>query len=476
MGRANHSREVQKLIEDVCTENDISRKRMATLLQYSSATSLDRLAQGKAGDKAIQDFLDRVEKSAENLFISQETRHLGQRIRKQLSGIETEIWMRLMELEQEPEEDQERFMVLSEGKEVPLERYVEAFDPAEIRIVGCVSKELVHSLRNCRFSCYIYHYLYEHVASINTIHEIESIFPMIYHPRYCAYVLSRRKTSTELPGDPSHLMNFILLKGKKQCEILLCVNQRCAVPAALENGERLERGIMEEIQRASISRQTPFEVMEPEADYIEYLKYCLKLEKRHSIYRFKPDIGLELIPFEIQSRSIRGGPFLEMYPDRAAAIPPMIEIQKQRYLQSVNSKNEQIHVMTDQVWEFVRTGKMSDHFWGMRPYTVEERKQILADLIGRCTGRGDFQIRFLKRKPEAIGPELICYDGEGLCFIPAATSYNLENGYAEIMTRDPEIMSSYTQFFKEWFLPEETLSPEESVQYLKKMLRSLETL
>ena len=125
-------------------------------------------------------------------------------------------------------------------------------------------------------------------------------------------------------------------------------------------------------------------------DYIRYLNYIKDLEYNTRIFRIKADLGLELIPADIQLAAVREGP-MRGYPaeDMNVLLTQLYEIENERYLNSLNKHFHQYFLMSYKAMlDFAKTGLFSDHFWGFRAFTSQERLFILKDFYNRvCTSQ-----------------------------------------------------------------------------------------
>lgn len=123
------------------------------------------------------------------------------------------------------------------------------------------------------------------------------------------------------------------------------------------------------------------------------------------------------------------------------------------------------------LWKFVRTGMLTDHFWGMRAFSISERITILEEL--RQANRGDhFRLLFL---PDSYwnGPgEITCYGKSSLSVIEHHTNYHLAAHHKEILISDKKIIQSFISFFDEVLVP---LCQEKMdvASVLEKMLQEL---
>jgi hypothetical protein len=308
------------------------------------------------------------------------------------------------------------------------------------------------------------------------LNPLEQHLPLVFRKNYRLYII------TPAPGDPDTLSlttNFISLRGTRRGsgeevrELLLMERPDQFRPVPFPELDDFLHTLISSITSCSLCINNAEGGMDF-ADYEAYLNFCLELERGHAIYRFKPDIGMETIPYEIQSIAIREASTSETERE-LPNLSVLLGVQKLRYLQSLNSTRPQIHVITDAMWSFVRTGMLTDHFWCMRPFTVSERLKIITDLVRRCSG-SSFQIRFLRDSSRFYQYEVICYENTALCFIQPGTDYRLSSTHSEITLRDPLMCRSFTDFFTKELLPGYTFSLSDSLrilQYMQSILRRM---
>ena len=458
---------IQDMIVNICEEEHVSRKELARMMGYKSATSLDRLATGKAGVRAMKDFISRLGQLS--LSLSPRSRILRTSLMTAFEPHNPSSWFHALILDSSSPPG--CCCVRSGSSPVPLSLYLSGIDLKE----GCLFGNEVRNVCRCFADAYaargtdfprVRQYLFSPSGRLSVLNPIDQLLPLVFRNHYRLYIIS------PAPGEPNTLpltTNFIALWGTRRDtgeevrELLLLERpgQFCPVPFPELNG--FLETLTTSITGCSLCINNAEGGMD-QANYEAYLNFCMELERGHAIYRFKPDIGMETVPYEIQSVAIREA----LPPEELPNLTLLLGIQKLRYLQSVNSSRPQIHVVTDGMWSFVRTGMLSDHFWGMRPFTVPERLQIITDLVRR-SGGPSFQIRFLRDSSRFCRYEVICYETTALCFIQPGTDYRLSSTHSEIILRDPLLCHSFTDFFTQELVPGYTFSLADSLRILKYM-------
>lgn len=195
-------------------------------------------------------------------------------------------------------------------------------------------------------------------------------------------------------------------------------------------------------------------------DYLHYLNYIKNLEYNHRLFRIKADLGLELIPADIQLAAAREGA-MHGYPQ--SLLDSLYEIENARCCNSRSKYAHQHFLLSyDAMLNFVQTGVLTDHFWGFRPFTPQERLAILQDFFQRATTSKYFHFSFLKPDVHLVYDELIWYEGAGICFLPPKTHYNIDDDHSEFILRDPVFCDFFSTFFRKWLFAHHALSASES--------------
>lgn len=187
------------------------------------------------------------------------------------------------------------------------------------------------------------------------------------------------------------------------------------------------------------------------SDYIQMIVNYAQLEKGRTVYALRPDLCMVSVPPEIlRDAALADGGNLEFNEETAAAIDQMTRLFEQRY-----ANIEQKHARTwtflkrASMENFARTGVLSAHFWGMRPFTPAERRRILAEQLRLMWLNPGYRLFFLRDDCWVRDIDLCCYEGYGVLVSEVHTDYNIENGYSEVLMGYKRFMKLFEEFAQE---------------------------
>ena len=124
--------------------------------------------------------------------------------------------------------------------------------------------------------------------------------------------------------------------------------------------------------------------------------------------------------------------------------------------------------------EFVQTGKISDHFFIMRPYTIKERIEILKNLLYHIENNPHFNIHLLKYDDIFLNIEACFFEDIGVRFTPMSTNYNMENNHAEAVVNHKAFTDLYKELFTGVLLQKYVKTQAETVNLFKALIAELE--
>jgi len=307
---------------------------------------------------------------------------------------------------------------------------------------------------------------------LHTVQAIRALLPMLYAGHYSAYSILLDETAWKNP------------LGLMQSDLLVCdyvtesgeERHDFVVFKSVDQGVVLEnKGTVPEFRSFLPDKKLFCPIHYTSAtpkvgNYMEYCQYCQMLENGRAVYRIKQDVGIEQLPIPILKRAILEGPMIEEF-DKNHLLEEYEKIFLKRQEQMLNNPSPQHHVMKKQaMWQFVKTGRLSDHFWACRSFTIEERAAIIQSLLWQLEHRPAFKIFFLKYDTVLRDEEFLLYDGIGLTIIKPGTDYNLEQGHEETLICQAEFMNIFRLFYNESILRFHVLPEDASKDILKEML------
>ena len=178
-----------------------------------------------------------------------------------------------------------------------------------------------------------------------------------------------------------------------------------------------------------------------------------------------------MIPIDIQIAALEGTSFRSDYEQ---LVEPVTQIARQRYQESKRKTSRQYHVVSkDAMLRFAQTGILSDHFWGFRPYTCEERLRIFEELLHRMTSSTLFRLRFLRDDAVLKPREVIWYEDYGVCILMENSDYRMGE-HQELMLRDQLFSEWFSSLFRDHFCDKYTYSDKESIMMMENIIKKLQ--
>lgn len=195
--------------------------------------------------------------------------------------------------------------------------------------------------------------------------------------------------------------------------------------------------------------------IEFQGDYFKYIQWCAALETIGPIRQLKEDVCLAQIPTPIMALALREGMITPRiyFEQLMGAIAQIATVCNERSNTWHLHQKEYVHIMRlSSLWKFVRTGMLTDHFWGMRAFSISERITILEEL--RQANHGNyFRLLFLPDHYWRGPGEIICYGKSSLSIIQRHTNYHLSEHHKEILISDKKVIQSFISFFDEVLVP-----------------------
>lgn len=206
-------------------------------------------------------------------------------------------------------------------------------------------------------------------------------------------------------------------------------------------------------------------------DYLRMVTNYAAMEKNSTIYALRPDLCMVSVPPEVlRAAALDEGGMLPFNDETADVIEKMVRIFEQRY-----ANIEQKHARTwtflkrESMENFARTGVLSAHFWGMRPFTPAERRRILAEQLRLMWGNPGYRLFFLRDDCRVKDIDLCCYEHAGVLLSDGHTDYNIEAGYSEVLMGYKRFMKLFEEFAQEKLI-EQCSSERESRAIIKNLI------
>ena len=341
-------------------------------------------------------------------------------------------------------------------------------------ITGCcyraVFDRITEAFRrsDCEFS--IKHYMY--TGGDEIINCVSAIQPVLYLPSYTGYCIEENMFNAQ--REQVYRCNTITAhcedaQGRRQTYMAVMIDPRRMISIGLADERNV--GILERMMREDQPKMHPikssFALNHAPEDYLAYTESFWKLERGRSAYDIKLDVPINFIAPEVLVGPARDG-FAEKGFAQDEALDAMIQrfyavhqkrfdnyFQKRRPTHTIFSKQAMAH--------FAKTGRQSDHFFAMRPFTREERVAVLTHLKAQNEQNPYFSIYFFKPEYHQPRTEICLYEGKGTMLTKADTDYDFSSMHAEALITQPEFSRKYKEFFLKDLLESKVLSPKETL-------------
>lgn len=452
--------DMREFVQAIQKSRGLSVAELAARLGYKSQTSVARIMQDKANIDSVSRFCQLL-KDHEGLALTDEETGALNRIleRKKLSRAEyaaTDILRQLLR-EDPPLLDPLLVNPHTGDRQHLLERYMPMTD-LRFTVLNCEAMPIFGALAQLTSlgKAEVEHLMYSDQSLLRTVMTIQSVLPILHDARYY--------------GGMSFVEREVILsnpKGILMADVMVCEYHKDGIPwydLVLFQSRREgmffsfpgDAGTVHRMMTGARETAVPIRnagIPDLQNGYEAYLRYCCDLEKDRAVYRIKPDFGMEQVPADIWVRALREGPLAENA-SVLGEIDELADLVKQRQSNAFAKKQAQHHVFKQRaVWKFVRTGRLSDQFWGFRTLTMQERLLTLRTMLHQHMENPYYKLHFLKDEDSMRDEEIICYEGVGLSIIKAGTDYNLESSHSEFMVTQPEFLRMFRNFFLHSILP-----------------------
>lgn len=340
-----------------------------------------------------------------------------------------------------------------------------------LSIVSCLNLPLCSILDAWETHCILNVEYYHPEGKRNSLSAqyLRGIWPFLHKPWFHPYCIKRRQNVAcdGLIHADVALIDAEFSEGKHKSYMLVPQSEHAAVLLPFPEHHLPFQRILFPQHDTIYPLEIP---QQNEENYIQYLRYLQNLERNHGAFLIKADMCLNMIPAEIQLRALQEGP-MSSYPGIKEILAPMYAIEKERFENNRDKKKHQYYLHTyDGLLRFMETGIESDHFWGFRPFTPEERYQILSELYNRAANSPYIHLFFLRPGIHLIPDEIGWYEDRGICFLLPQTHYDIENGHSELLFQDPSFCRFFSGYFRKWICQHYAYSEADSLVMLQNLL------
>ena len=455
----------------------MSASEAARRLGYKSRNSIFRVLDESGGYAALETCYQKIAKTRALGLTDEEFLHLATELEVSRVGMSTFISNRALRcMLRENEQTMEPIRWRMGGE---LFECIAQSRSAQIILLGVCSRSMMQALslalpRDEGTSVRVTHYLY--TGGEEVIEAISAIQPLLYAPCYTAYGLEQGALTPQAERVlRCGRMLARLRDAQGRWRMLDATQAGPDLLAVSELREGAKPTTLEYMLERSLSRLFSIKVPCAEAstpqDYLEYTREYAEKERGRAIYTIKLDVPINFIHPDLLISSVRDG-FREtgfaQEEEMEALIAGFVEIQQARW-DNFFTKRRPTHTIFSlpAMEQFARTGRQSDHFFAMRPYTPEERAAILRHIRTQCAKNPGFRVYFFKEDYQPPRTEITLYEGIGTLMSKPDTNYNLAGDHAEAQITQPEFCRKYKEFFTQDLLVNQVRPDGETLELLE---------
>lgn len=182
-------------------------------------------------------------------------------------------------------------------------------------------------------------------------------------------------------------------------------------------------------------------------DYVRMIETYAEMERDGTIYALRPDLCVASVPPDTLRDAALSGGMMTLNDETAPAIERLTRLFEERYANlEQKRKRTWLFIKRTAMEAFARTGVMSDHFWGLRPFTPEERRRILAEQLRLMRVNPGYRLFFLRDDSGIRDLDLCCCERFGALISNGYTDYDLGKGYTEILLGHKRFMKLFEDF------------------------------
>lgn len=491
----------QECLGQLMEERELSAGLLADMLQYKSKTTLLRVLQGKAGVRCVGNVYADLCRCEALRLTEEEIDRLQVAYDVELWGLENYRARSEMRRFLRPHSNKQHPMWIQcmDGDTISLEELFARFVPCDTEAALAGDKIPVAHLEMFVLSSgypYVMHVLAGllgrlrcriHVRQLmqlngdtaRTVRMIRCLLPVLpYHNHEAFYI--RQEDISHDPIYSYGIGRALILRATlpdgttREFQVLIRDEHTGAIFEAPGLWDYWARYMETYIQRGY-----PMKSQVPDLrDYLQMLEYYGEIEKGREILLFKGDVCFDYVPVDILVGAIAAESFTPKELSKLTTVLPQLRAVQEKRFQNVVAKREPTHWIASprRLREMAETGKMKSHFFGMRPFNIEERIRIFQLLLRMVEENPYFHMYMLLPEEEGnlLDMDIAYMVGLGIQIIAADTDYSMENGWSETMLTERSFCDLYREFFMEELIPNYTYAPEQTAVILREIIREME--
>lgn len=292
--------------------------------------------------------------------------------------------------------------------------------------------------------------------------------PLLFDMRYHPYAMQRPHNDVHVIGG-----NFLAVRAHYPAHVMQLCFIVLGENTAVEMANASSANVFAFLSKALLSlRDTPVPLKNVPAQNDDFSALCMNYlshELNRSTYSITSDLCFFQTPTDIAQAALQDkASFSEA--DTELLLQRTLAIHEQRYQNHYTKRKDSYQIMTySGCRRFLETGMFTDHFFGFRAFTPEERKRIFGNMITCAKKNPHFIPLLLKDHDFHCKYNLFCYEKLGISLDKPDTDYDLRKGNRSIFITFPEFTQQYTQYYLDTLIPRICHTAAESLTLLEEM-------
>ena len=467
---------MRQYVTSLAAQKGLSIKALSEKLGYRSRTSLVRLMDQPVTEKTLGDFSMRVirefsltEKEAEVLYQATVDKRFG----PERAATLTEM-LRLVAGEEASEDEEILLEDWENGKTVSLSALLAGMKAPQLLILNSSRIPMYRMLEGLlkKPEVRISHFTAAQGMDKRVTKALRQVTPLLFYTGY-EFFFHRLPESGAMPGIWQSDLMLVSWQdeGGEERHVVIMFDGLChgrLTVLSREDRDRL-RWMLNLWEDSFVPLKNRYDSYEDKEDYLTYMRRYTELEKNREVYMLRPDPSISFIPVDTLVSALRQG----VFPPEVLKSARMVFEQRNR---NIYQKKQDTWLLmdTDAVRRFAQSGKTTEHFWGLRPFTPRETADILRLMAREGRARESLHIHLLKPGFRTARTEMVCYGEAGMLIAPDQTDYHLENGCPDVILTDKLLLSSFRRLMREFFCFSCAFSREETADRLEALAEEAE--
>lgn len=365
--------------------------------------------------------------------------------------------------------------LLTEDGRPLSERFLQLFDAEKVEIIcfNCCFHALISAIaplfEDKERDIHMRHYI-QSDSSINVAAEyVAVVMPILFDSRYRSFYRPSSIDSKIPSLGGNQLLIRAVINNQITEQYFIFVNNQTAYELSSPEAchmfafvERVLKGVYP--QPVAIKETNPYKL-----DFSSLCMTFLSHELNRATFDISNDLSFQQTPTDIALAAFKEKGYASNE-ETAKIISRTLSIHEQRYQNQYRKKKMTCRVMTKAGCKrFLETGKMTDHFIGLRPFTPEERKVIFGSMLQAAQKNSCFSPLLLIDADFRHRYNLVCYENLGVSIDAKDTDYDIGNGYQSVFLMLPEFTRQYSEYYRDILVGEKCHSRKRSIELLEDM-------